>query len=306
MNKLFNLIIIAFLVAYSLQEYDIDLSEFAGSSFYAELMNCFDHNDTSTCKNVPMTSGVYQCCKVEIILPTNSREGESSYDDEDEDHEHCSVWSAQDLTDEQIKLMQRSYQEAVTFLYLNYDYYMYSFSMTYTCQRKTYTLNYGGGEFTEQEKNIMKDKNYCLRLYYEGLAELIQMGEIIGYGDEPRKITKDICMNGKTLPSSGNTCAYASFNLKLFDGTSQRISTCTLVNSAAYDTQSLDKLLEEDFKKIWQIDGKTIKSYDVEITDKDGKVMKYDSLTQSVKVENGSEKLRKSLLILFSLLIILL
>ena len=87
MNKLFNLIIIAFLVAYSLQEFDIDLSEFASSSLYVDLMNCVEHNDTATCKNVPMTSGVYQCCRVYMTINVYHPDGESSYDDdEDEDY----------------------------------------------------------------------------------------------------------------------------------------------------------------------------------------------------------------------------
>ena len=228
-------------------------------------------------------------------------------EEEDAGIDMCNAWISQDFTDEQINLMQKTYQEATTFLSINYDYHIPEIKLTYTCPKRTISFYYGGGSFIEEEKSIMKDENYCLRLYYEGLSELIQIGDIIGYGNEPRTMTKDMCMNGKTLPNSGNTCAYASFNLKLYDGTTEKISTCVLINSASYDTKSLDKLLEQDFNNIHQIDGEPIQSFEVEITNKDGNVMKYDSLTKTVDVpKNGSEKLRKSLFVVLGLLIILL
>ena len=113
-------------------------------------------------------------------------------------------------------------------------------------------------------------------------------------------------MKGRTLPSSGNSCAYASFHFKFSDGKSENVATCILINSASYESKSLDKLLEEDFAKFSYLDGEAISSFVVEITNKDGNVLKYDSLTKTVVTEqNSSEKLEKSLLILFSLLITL-
>ena len=66
--------------------------------------------------------------------------------------------------------------------------------------------------------------------------------------------------------------------------------------------------MEEDFAKFSSLDGEAINSFDVEITNKDGNVLKYDSLLETVcpPEQDSSEKLEKSLLILFSLLIILL
>ena len=79
-----------------------------------------------------------------------------------------------------------------------------------------------------------------------------------------------------------------------------------LVTSASYETKTLDKLLEEDFTKFTYLDGEAISSFDVEITNKNGKILKYDSLTKTVVIQNSSEKIKKSLLILFSVLITLL
>lgn len=109
-------------------------------------------------------------------------------------------------------------------------------------------------------------------------------------------------MKGKTLPSSGNSCAYASFNFKINDGTTKNIATCVLVSSAFYESKSIDKLLEEDFAKFSSLDGEEITSFDVEITNKDGNVLKYDSLLNVCPPkQDSSEKLEKSLLILFNI-----
>ena len=79
-----------------------------------------------------------------------------------------------------------------------------------------------------------------------------------------------------------------------------------MVTSASYESKTLDKLLEEDFTKFTYLDGEAISSFDVEITNKNGKILKYDSLTKTVVIQNSSEKIKKSLLILFSVLITLL
>jgi len=77
-----------------------------------------------------------------------------------------------------------------------------------------------------------------------------------------------------------------------------------LVSTASYETKSLDKLLEDDFKQFTNLNGKYVDSFEVEITNKDGKSLKYDSLTQTLTGDNSSGYLGKSLF-LFSLLIIL-
>jgi hypothetical protein len=304
MTRIFLIHILALLIPFSTQQYDFDFSQLEGNSLFTDMMNCANHEDVSTCPSVTMKSGYYQCCGFRMSIQyydydSGRYESPISLD-------KCNIWFASDYSDEQIESMQKSYQEAVTFLTLNYKYYIPIIQNTYTCPKKTFTFNYGKGSFTDDEIAIMKDENYCLRLYYEGLHQLGYISNIIGDSSD-RTITKDICMKGRTLPSSGNSCAYASFHFKFSDGTTEDIATCVLVSSASYESKSLDKLLEEDFKKFSSLDGEAVTSFDVEITNKDGNVLKYDSLTKTVVTEqNSSEKLEKSLLILFSLLIILL
>ena len=305
MTRIFLIHILALLIPFSTQQYDFDFSQLEGNSLYTDMMNCTNHEDVSTCPSVTMKSGYYQCCRFHTsiqIYDYDSGRYESPIS-----LDRCNVWVPFDYSDEQIESMQKSYQEAVTFLTLNYKYYFPIIQNTYTCPKKTFTFNYGKGSFTDEEIAIMKDENYCLRLYYEGLYQLGYISDIIG-DSSGRTITKDICMNGKTLPSSGNSCAYASFNFKIEDGTTKNIATCVLVSSASFESKSLDKLLEEDFHKFSSLDGEEITSFEVEITNKDGNILKYDSLIETVcpPKQDSSEKLEKSLLILFSLLIILL
>ena len=304
MTRIFLIHILALLIPFSTQQYDFDFSQLEGNSLYTDIMNCANHEDVSTCPSVTMKSGYYQCCRFHMSI--QYYDYDSGRYESPEGHDICNVWVAFDYSDEQIESMQKSYQEAVTFLTLNYKYYIPIIQNTYTCPKKTFTFNFGKGSFTDDEIAIMKDENYCLRLYYEGLYQLGYISDIIGDSSD-RTITKDICMKGRTLPSSGNSCAYASFHFKFSDGTTEDIATCVLVSSASYESKSLDKLLENDFAKFSSLDGEAINSFDVEITNKDGNVLKYDSLTKTVVTEqNSSEKLEKSLLILFSLLIILL
>ena len=175
--------------------------------------------------------------------------------------------------------------------------------MTYTCPKKTYNLNYERGSYTEEEIAIIKDKDYCQRLYYEGLYEL---GYIAGFiGDEHRTITKNDCMNAKMLPKSKSTCAYASFTFKFSDMTTKKISTCLFVSSATFQTKSLDQALETDFGQFSYTtfgDGQIVQSFEVEITNKNGNVLKYDSLTKTVV--SKSNYLGNSLLFLLSLLLL--
>ena len=304
MNKLFLFQLLVLLISFSTQRYEIDsdISKIGGNSAYEDIMNCLSHEIVSTCSSVPMKSGLYQCCKFQSYIQIYDYDYERYIDDIST--EMCNVWVAFDLSDEEIESMQKSYQEAVAFLTLNYNYFMPIIQMNYTCPSKTFSFNYGKASFTDEEIAIMKDEDYCLRLYYEGLYKMSYISDIIG--NSSRTITKDLCMNGKTLPKSGNTCAYASFHFKFNDGKTENVQTCVLVTSASYESKTLDKLLEEDFAKFTYLDGEAISSFDVEITNKNGKVLKYDSLTKTVVIQNSSEKIKKSLLILFSVLITLL
>jgi len=111
-------------------------------------MNCLNHDTISTCTIVPMKSGIYQCCKYHTYIQIYDYDLEKYVDDITQDM--CSVWVSFDLSDEQIESMQKSNQEAVTFLTLNYDFFIPIIQLIYTCPKKTNIFNYGKGSFTDE------------------------------------------------------------------------------------------------------------------------------------------------------------
>ena len=103
MNKIFALCIIALSIKLSTQQYDVNLSNLESNPMYKDMMNCGQHEDTSTCSNVQMTNKIYQCCRFHTVW-TDIDYG--SYDSP-ETVDICNVWVAQDFTDDQIKIMQK-------------------------------------------------------------------------------------------------------------------------------------------------------------------------------------------------------
>ena len=84
---LFLYIFILFYICTNQEEIDVDLSN--KSPFARDAKSCTDHKDTSTCSSVEMISNVYQCCKLSMSMPSYS-------------FTLCSLWTIQDLSDEQI------------------------------------------------------------------------------------------------------------------------------------------------------------------------------------------------------------
>lgn len=116
-------------------------------------------------------------------------------------------------------------------------------------------------------------------------------------------------MNAIMLPNSDNYCSYASFTFKLSDQTTKRLTTCLFTSSATFSSKNLDKRLEEDFSQFTMSSlgdsNAAITSFDVEITNKKGEVLKYDSLTKTL-TGNNSKIVKISKIFLLSLLFILL
>ena len=101
------------------------------------------------------------------------------------------------------------------------------------------------------------------------------------------------------------TCAYASFDFLLLDGTSKSLTTCLYISKSSFDTKTLDQHLDSSFQTFTTVDGVTIKSYEVEITDKNGKSLKYDSVSKTL-TSNKGELIGMSKIIVIILMIYLL
>ena len=288
------LYIFALLNLYTFQE-EIEADISSQSPISRDTKNCLGHNDTSTCSSVEMISNFYQCCKASTSVYGYS-------------HTMCSPWIIGDLSDEQIKDVEESNEESFAFLHYAVGISIPSSTIKYTCAKKTYTIHLGERTYTEKEIEIIKDENYCMRLYYTGLSELEYVSNLIK--TEEREITREDCMNAKTLPNSKNRCAFASFNFKLDDNTYKKLSTCLYISKITLDTQNLDEFLKSQFQSIASSDigdGQSVESFEVEIADKDGKTLKYDSKSGALvgeTEENKTENLKIFNLLLLSLLIL--
>lgn len=304
MKRIYNILVFAIFILNSKQQYNIDLSNTSGNSIYNDIMECTDNEDLNTCTSVSMKSNVYQCCRVQVTTK-NYISYQDTYRSFTTDI--CSVWLAQQISDNELEIAEKSFSESAAFLKYAYNIYVPLFSMKYSCKSKTYTFNYELESYTNEEIEILKDKNYCLRLYYEGLSQLGFVSSTITGTTSPRTITKSDCMNAKMLPNSDNYCSYAAFTFKLSDQTTHKLSTCLFTSSTTFSSKNLDKRLEEDFSQFtlygFGDNDETITSFNVEITNKKGEVLKYDSLTKTL---TNSKIIKISKIFLLSLIFILL
>ena len=73
------------------------------------------------------------------------------------------------------------------------------YTHTYDCPSQQFSIHFDYGIFTDEEKEIFKKENYCLRLFYEGLYEINMLPTV---RLEQKTITKEDCSNAAMLPSS--------------------------------------------------------------------------------------------------------
>ena len=127
------------------------------------------------------------------------------------------------MTPEQAEQFTIRLAEMDEFTKANKKTYTYApFNHTYDCPSQKYTVIYDYEVFTDEEKELFKKDNYCLRLYYEGLYELNLISEL---KIEQKAITKEDCSNAVMIPSKKNieTCAFASLDFLLLDGSTKHL-----------------------------------------------------------------------------------
>jgi len=100
-----------------------------------------------------------------------------------------------------------------------------------------------------------------------------------------KTIIQNDCFNAVLTPTAENiaSCAYASFTFKLVDGSTYPINTCLYISKSAFNTKELDKHLESYFQGYNNINDVPIQSYNIEISNKNGGKLSYDSQTRSLK-----------------------
>ena len=254
--------------------------------------SCTSHQDRNTCSSVKLSSGIYQCCRVDT---TTFIYGEHSAS-------MCSIQI------KPIKILQEELEKETTkALYKEmWGYIFYSHGpstisimkalLNYDCIDGKATVKFGFDTYTNEEIKILQSENHCMSYFY-GFNEFT---------------SKEECFNSVLLPSSeklGLTCGYFEFNIKYSDGTSENIKSCNIFNKDVITSARLDDKSKESFESFVhsnQDDGKIVLSYQVAFSDDEGNNVVYDSLTQRINLKN-SQKIISTVkyLIFISLLLIL-
>lgn len=301
--KFIQLLIISLQIFFTISSNDN--TALINSDFY----KCFSTPSTS-CKNTALSDKNMQCCKVS----TNYYGSTYANSMNNYGFDLCSIYTTVKMSASDIKAIESVYRESAGFTYTmigeGYLDYAVSFKQTYDCSSQTVTIDYNAGSYTNEEKAIFKDENYCLRLYYQGLMDLedntnYNYAKLLNL--KSKTITKSDCQNAVILPSSKDyaTCAYASFNFKLSNGSTRNIQTCLYISKNAFKTETLDQHLQSSFSSYSSIDGYTIDSYEIDITDQNNNKLTYDSQTQKLTstLKGSFAKLPKiiSILLILSL-----
>ena len=259
-----------------------------------DITTCISHNDKTTCTNVELSSGIYQCCLVATTAYTNYGAYSTSF---------CSVQVTPIKTFKEVMEM-----ESTKALYKEIWGYVSNVvvpgaskgktEMVYTCRDGTASMRFGFDTYTSEELEVLNDDNHCLSYFYSFQDE------------EP---AKEDCFEAVILQSSkdaGLTCGYYEFNIKYSDGTSKTYKTFNLFNSEATSKGQLDDKSKESFETyITSVkeDGKTVISYKVVLSDDKGNSVVYDSLTKSISSSSTNSGAMTSLfkyLLLINLLLL--
>lgn len=248
-------------------------------------------SNKTKCKSVSLSDKDWECCSVKADYYGNSYLNGKSIS-------LCGVLTKQKMTKEMIRSAELLYRESYGFIstllgtdvYSSNNLYSFSFLMTYDCPSQSFSVDYKiGDSYTSEEKAIFKRDDYCLKLYYQGLMDINLLPE--GFLTlEKKEIQKSDCLNAKVLPNSEEyaTCAYASFTFKLINGTTLPLSSCLYISKSSFDTKNLDEHLSQSFSSYTKLSGVAIESYEIEITDKNNKILKYDSKTKMLTSNSSS------------------
>ena len=160
------------------------------------------------------------------------------------------------------------------------------------CQNGQYEIKYGYEEYNSEDKEIFHSDKHCLRYFYSFLLD----------SDFKEKYpTNNDCYNAdllKTSKDAGLKCGYSEFNLKYESGKSEVYKTCYIYNPDIINSKAFDDKSTEAFGtytwNIASVEGETLMSYTVEMSDDSGNKISYDSLTNQVTIPSSSKRRRSS------------
>jgi hypothetical protein len=278
---LYYLLIISFFTQIFSQNYDALLED---------TITCMGNENTNNCTSVKLSSGVYQCCKLKTTTYSS-------------DYSLCSVQVTPISTFKNYLELKSTkalfkeifgyviYNTSYTYNYdyssntytYNYDYYSnyLKIKMDYICKDGNATLKFGYDTYTNSEISVLQSSNHCLRyIYYDKLFT-----------------SKQDCFNSvltQNAKDAGLSCGYFEFHLKYSDGLTDTIQICNIFNNDLISYGQLDDKTKESFESIVSTNknsSKTVVSYNVEFSDKNGNTLVYDSTSQKVTSSTSNSKM---------------
>ena len=238
---------------------------------------CQAHKDKNSCTSVRLYSGFYQCCKATTEFL-------------DQSLSFCSVQVPQ--ISEYNKVLELKTTKAIfkeTFGITKYRYgYEHNLNpddikmrMAYECANGKILFEFGYDKYTQEDIEILQSDEHCLDYMY-------------GY----RMFTsKQECYDSVLLRSSieaGLSCGYFKYTLKYSDGTTLNIESCGIFNRDLINQQNLDNKSKESIQTFVNSnkgDGKIVLSYEVNLSNKEGQYIVYDSALDRITSSNSSRNL---------------
>ena len=156
-----------------------------------------------------------------------------------------------------------------------------SFEYEYHCSDGNYTFGYASQDYSEEQKKIFKSINYCLRPLINEYR--------------PPEITQETCTNSQ-LATTGNTgisCGYYEMKLYYNDSTVGDYKSCFLFNEDTLKNKNAGALFKQNSEYYSKLEAgrakKELSYYQITITNPKGRYFKYNSLDDTVTVDNNTD-----------------
>lgn len=278
-------------------------SDFVDDNYY-DIMNCI-RADINSCSSIKLKTNNLECCQFKI----NYLDNDSSYDEDDDDDDAsiCSAVFTSYVSKSMINQIESIAIEEYGILkaYLNIN--IPRLKETITCTSAKASYEFGKYTYTQEDLKKLKSKNHCLYYYFNSINQNL-------FNDESISIDRDKCINAESLDVTKNAdiyCAYADAAILYSDGTKNEFKTCYFLPSESIKSKKLDPTTEAALQKATSYEakksGKTIDEYEVQMVDKNGRSLTYNSIEGIVETKNNGKLYSLNILkiiFIFSLLML--
>ena len=268
------------------------------NSIKDDIDKCQYVKDVSTCLSISFESPNYQCCRYKY---RNTYEESFPYEEE-----YCFYMTnplqpeIDEMKTENGKIVFKEYYGFNMFA-TPYESNIITSLLNFTCKDGSIDYFYNKSDYTEEEQQLFKSDNYCLRFMFSKTKE---------------NATKSACFNS-ILPTakkdSGVSCGYYEINLVFNDSTTENIKTCFWFNDDMIKNRKMEfwtkyMLNYYIFSKA-KSSKKALSHYEIDLSNSKGKTLRYNSLSDQIDEENPVSGFSylfscRYLLILFIILLI--